>query len=332
MLIYICFNYYICDRGDKSPQKGRSGMAKLSATFRQENLEKVLGVNKKAFLFPLNGLSPCEELPEDILQLLPELPRINSVRVLSWERFTGLTGDVTYYGDKSADKVGLATMPFQGKPFPTAYLYAPGWSELAERRRMDAVKERNVTIIRTKLEKSFGLPLDKEMEGIIKTMPEKLPDRIFFEGCEIRFQNLCHQVGATLYPEDRPQAVVRTSKKDGKVTWTFFIAAIDYRRHFSARLQTELNIKAELADRIANNWKHDSYVAVNPQAFMDPMAYATEMAENIGQNNGSVVDLLQGPVNIESNKGRSYLDIDADEPSAVIVKGRLHLYLPTKSE
>lgn len=312
-------------------------MAKLSEKLRENNTSKIFGLNSKEVLFAIQAIVPQAEMPEDIQVLLQSagFPRINSAKCVSLERFCALEG-ATYYGNAgqhSGDKKpGIAIVPVKGKAFPQAYIYLPDFEEATLQCENRIAREKNLTMVETALRSGFNLQLSKCLKDIISTdLPPKKPNKVFFDGSEVRFKRLCLQAGATCYPVNSPLVVVRTSR-NSEVSWTFFVKEIDYRSRFSRKLEYQLNISRKLADEIANNWAHDTYVSINPQAYTDAMTYAQDMAYHGRLREGQTIhDLLQGELTVVKaidNQATTYIDIDDEKPSALIVNNRLNVYLP----
>ncbi|MBO5141852.1 MAG: hypothetical protein J6C46_02425 [Clostridia bacterium] len=297
-------------------------MARLSQVFKGELRKEVLAQNEKEVLSALGSVKPIEEIPENVRMFLEnqELPRVNRVVVSPFNRVTSIEGG-KLFGEPKKESVFGAVSQKGDAALPNLFLYVPELSEIVQKRN-------KVTTVRTALKGKFGLALPQEYEAVIRdSLPDELPKEIRFEGSEARFKNLAERGGVVMHNG----IVIEHTIKDASA-WTFLMPGIDYKGAFANHLANVLNIDIQLAEKISANWDHSSYITVHNELYSDAQVYASNMAFHSGLASEEIIhDLLQGDVQVATNfRGKLYLDIDDELPSAVIVKGRMNVYVPPK--
>lgn len=298
-------------------------MAKLTKKFEQENQEYVRELNRKEMLGALKQIEACDVIPENIQEFLDthSIPRVNFVRITSYEMVAN-QANATFYGEKSKNSCFGCTINRQGQAFPILLMYIPEWSN-------KAVAKAKLPAVRKHLHTLFQLELSDVLVDIIQNkLPNEVPEHIRFEGSDTRFYNLMNFPGNIVYDN-----LVVEHRLKGKRAWTFFIPEVDYKAHFVHHIMNVLNIEKDLATQISNSWTHDTYISVQPEVAYDAKKYASDLVFFAEAKEGDfITDLLQGEVEVVSHRGKLYLDIDDELPSAIIIKGRLNVYVPSKSE
>lgn len=306
-------------------------MAKLSNVFKKEAQDFIREVNTKEVLKTLKYLDNCEEIPENVQEFLDAnpLPRVDSVSFVSFEYITMLK-DATFYGDVKATSCFGCTLQKENSVFPVLFIYEPKeWS-------LKAIKKLKVTRVRNKLRNAHEMELPNEVANVIRNeLPDKMPEIINIEGCKARFDKLASWESNQLYGGCVVTHTMRTKNRETDETqvvsaWTIYIEGIDYHEDFAHRVANTLNISMDLARRISNAWEHNIHVSLHPEVYTDVRQYAGLMAINGNfKEEDHVKDLLQGmlPFTVDY-KEKLYLDLDIDQPSAVIIKGKLSVYIP----
>jgi hypothetical protein len=217
--------------------------------------------------------------------------------------------------------------------FAVLYVYHPELDKMLKAHEAERMKKRNHDRLTSLFQKQGG-EANETLEEFILTLPTNIPYQAYFDGSRERVINLSKGEGAVMYGDasDDVFAVVY-SHRDAQVI-TFFVNGLDYVRSFANQLEKQLEINEETAMQISGALQHDRYYSIQTPFFTDFEKYTTNMARLLKVSEGDVVnDLCQGPVDVITGVFSQKLALDLDDEllSAVLIGGRVNVYLPSRS-
>jgi hypothetical protein len=257
--------------------------------------------------------------------------RIAKIIPLTYEDFDDRWKGVAILRDVLATKLVDGADKKTG--FAILYVYDPKYDNVLREREAERMKKRNHDRLTSLFQKQCGAT-NEALEEFILSLPTDIPYQAYFDGSRDRVVNLSKNEGAVMYGNisDDVFAVVYNHRESQVIT--FFVNGLDYVRAFANQLEKQLEISEEAAMLVSGALAHDRYYSIQTPFFTDFEKYTTSMARLLRVSEGDVVnDLCQGPVDVITGVFSQKLALDLDDEllSAILVGGRVNVYLPSKN-
>lgn len=259
--------------------------------------------------------------------------RVDKVIMITFAEFNSRWPEMNIQADATVFKLG-DTKTKSG--FPAVFVYAPEFEEKIKERNEQQMRTANCKRLCSLLSKiTLGDGTnDKFKDFVMTVLPSKLPYEARFDGSRERVLGISKRdKSAHVYEyDDSIIGVLHT--KNGEDLLTVFIDGLDYKKSFARYMEKKLEIPAEIAEKISDSLPHDEYYTVRKFVDNDFEHHTIMMARLLGGSVGDkVTDLIQGEVDVilgEFSK-KIALDLDDELPSAILINGKVNLYMPKKA-
>lgn len=301
----------------------KSQMMTLERTREEAQIHnsKLLGEVAKRY-----GIQPSSQLVGIVKALGNPLDKLI---VISSEDFNLRWPELMKSDDHSAIKLGKRNTR---NHISVAFVCSPEFEEKLLERADMFKRNSNVNRLCGILQKITGQENPMFRDFVLNVLPADIPESVKFDGSRPRISKLAFSEDAKVYPypgDDSIFAVIHC--KNGENLLSIFVDGLDYKKSFANHLQKKLDIPMELATRISAALPHDEYYKVRSFVDKDIEHHVTTMARVLGVKRGDTVnDLLQGPVDVivGAFSKKLALDVDDELPSAILVNGKVNLYMP----
>lgn len=269
-----------------------------------------------------------EELERQVRAINKKVVRIVC---MTYEDFDDRFNGVAILRDKTVIKMVDGEDRKTGMPI--LYAYVPEYDKLIQEWHMEHLRKKNLERLNTLFQKQNGHEDKRLKEFILTKLPAEIPFQTYFDGSRVRVSKLAELDGATLYGDTSDDVFAVIYNHRDSTVITIFVYGLDYVRSFANQLVKQLDITFEAALKISGAMNHNRYYSIQTPVFTDFERYVTEMARLLKVEEGATAhDLLQGDVEVVTGvfSQKLALDLDDELPSAVLVGGRVNVFLPEK--